>query len=178
MSSAPFIKQLLTKNIYGINVHFQRSSRIKSFGLLVDENNKPVIPGTTFLAREVFAEAGLSFKSRNHQTWDTSHPDNVSDIILWEDYRNDPNVKEITNKAKADHTVKEGFWISGSGGAASCAGDFAQTRFASKAASTSAPMANLPGGQHHSAGSGILLEVTSCQGVIRVFNRDSGGHKR
>jgi hypothetical protein len=75
--------------------------------------------------------------------------------------------------AKEKCIVEESFWISGNGGAALCAGEFAQTSFASKAANTSAPVAELPGGQRLSAGAGTLLEVTTRKGVIRVFVRDS-----
>jgi hypothetical protein len=85
---------------------------------LLDENRKTVTPGTTFLARNVFSDAGLSYVSRMHWTWDMN-PHFISDIILWEAYQNDPRLKEIANRAKEEHKVKDGFWISGSGGAAS-----------------------------------------------------------
>ena len=42
---------------------------------------------------------------------------------MWEDYRNDPNLKEIAEHAKSSRNVQEEFWISGNGGAASYAGE-------------------------------------------------------
>jgi hypothetical protein len=66
LCSAPFFNRLLTKNIYAIKVYCTNpstcsqtgeegsSSRCNIFGLLVDSYQKPVSPGTTFLAREVY----------------------------------------------------------------------------------------------------------------------------
>ena len=105
---------------------------------------------------------------RKHQTWD-ANSDLVSDIILWEDYRNDPNLKQIAEQAKSSRTVQEKFWISGNGGAASYTGELTQTSFASRDANSCAPAAKLPGGQRLSAGAATLLEVASRKGVIRVF---------
>jgi hypothetical protein len=150
---------------------FVRSCYLKSFGLLLDNSKNPVLPGETLLARDVFDDTGLSNMPRKHQTWD-ANPDLVSDIILWEDYRNDPSLKEIAEKAKRDRTVQSNFWISGNGGAASYAGELAQTGFASKDANSSAPAAKLPVGQQLTAGAVTLLEVASRKGVIRVFVRD------
>jgi hypothetical protein len=66
LSSAPFMQRLFSQYIYGINVHFVDkgteglSSRFKSFGLLLDENDEPVAPGTNYLAKDIFVKAGLS----------------------------------------------------------------------------------------------------------------------
>jgi hypothetical protein len=107
LSSAPFMKRLLSQHICAVEVNFtpspgsQNDSRAnassvpncyKSFGLLLDNNKKPVLPGETFLARDVFDDTGLSNMPRKHQTWN-ANSDLVSDIILWEDYRNDPTLK-------------------------------------------------------------------------------------
>jgi hypothetical protein len=108
---------------------------------------------------------------RKHQTWN-ANSDLVSDIILWEDYRNDPTLKQISVNAKLNRTVQDKFWISGNGGAASYAGELAQTGFASRDANSAAPAAKLPGGQRLSAGAATLHEVASRKGVIRVFVRD------
>ena len=89
LSSAPFVEALLMKKVRGIQVHFKplHNSHVrregsglnqsKMFGLLLDENRKAVTPGTTFLARNVFSDAGLSYVSRIHRTWDMD-PDFIS----------------------------------------------------------------------------------------------------
>jgi hypothetical protein len=137
------MQHLFSQNIDGLDVYYLKkgteclSSRFKSFGLLLDQNQNPVAPGTTYLARDAFE-----------------------------------NLKQITDDAKEKRKVEHSFWISGNGGTALCAGEFAQTSFASKAANTCAPVVELPGGQRLGAGAGTLLEVTSRTGIIRVFVRD------
>jgi hypothetical protein len=61
------MQRLFLQYIYGVNVHFVDkgteglSSRLKSFGLLLDKNDVPIAPaGTNYLAKDIFVKAGLS----------------------------------------------------------------------------------------------------------------------